>query len=168
MKALYTTVRQWHDRVFSLISHAQSPFLLFVRIYWGWQLWQSGWGKLHNLGKVTDFFTSLSIPASAQMAVLIASVEFFGGILFALGAFSRIISLVLTLNLTMAYILADREALLSIFSDPDKFTAAAPFNFLVASLIVLILGAGQISVDRAITYLAGVRGAKQSQRSIAV
>lgn len=168
MKALFTTVRQWHDRVFRLISHAQSPFLLFVRIYWGWQLWQSGWGKLHNLDKVTDFFASLGIPAPAQMAVFIACVEFFGGILFALGAFSRIISLVLTVNLTMAYILADREALFSIFSDPDKFTAAAPFNFLVASLIVLIFGAGQICVDRVVTYLGEVRGAKQSQRSITV
>lgn len=168
MKALYTTIRQWHDRFFGLISFAQSPFLLFVRIYWGWQLWQSGWGKLHNLEKVTEFFASLNMPAPAQMAVFIACVEFFGGILFALGAFSRITSLVLAINLTMAYLLADREALFSIFSDPDKFTAAAPFNFLVASLIVLIFGAGAICVDRAVTYLAEVRGAKQSQRSIAV
>jgi len=168
MKALLTTVGQWHDRVFSLISHAQSPFLLLVRIYWGWQLWQSGWGKLHNLDKVNDFFASLSMPAPAQMAVFIACVEFFGGILFALGAFSRVISLILTVNLTMAYILADREALFSIFSDPDKFIAAAPFNFLVASLIVLIFGAGHICVDRAITHLAEVRGAKQIQRSPAV
>ena len=168
MKALYTAVRQWHDRFFGLISFAQSPFLLFVRIYWGWQLWQSGWGKLHNLGKVTEFFASLNMPAPSQMAVFIACVEFFGGILFALGAFSRITSLVLAINLTMAYLLADREALFSIFSDPDKFTAAAPFNFLVASLIVLIFGAGAICVDRAVTYLTEVRGAKQSQRSIAV
>lgn len=168
MKALYTTIRQWHDRFFGLISFAQSPFLLFVRIYWGWQLWQSGWGKLHNLDKVTEFFASLNMPAPAPMAAFIACVEFFGGILFALGAFSRITSLVLTINLTMAYLLADREALFSIFSDPDKFTAAAPFNFLVASLIVLTFGAGAICVDRAVTYLAEVRGAKQSQRSIAV
>ena len=168
MKALYTNVRQWHDRLFGLISYAQSPFLLFVRIYWGWQLWQSGWGKLHNLEKVTEFFTSLNMPAPAQMAVFIACVEFFGGILFALGAISRVTALILTVNLTMAYLLADREALFSIFSDPDKFTAAAPFNFLVASLIVLIIGAGKISVDRAITYLAEDRGANQSQRSIAV
>lgn len=168
MKALYSTIRQWHDRFFGLISFAQSPFLLFVRIYWGWQLWQSGWGKLHNLEKVTEFFASLNMPAPAEMAVFIACVEFFGGILFALGAFSRITSLVLAINLAMAYLLADREALFSIFSDPDKFTAAAPFNFLVASLIVLIFGAGAICVDRAVTYLAEVRGAKQSQRSIAV
>lgn len=168
MNALYTKVRQWHDRFFGLISYAQSPFLLFVRIYWGWQLWQSGWGKLHNLDKVTEFFASLSMPAPSKVAVFIACVELFGGILFALGAFSRIIALVLTVNLTMAYILADREALFSVFTDPDKFTAAAPFNFLVASLIVLIFGAGQICVDRVVTYLIEVRGAKQSQRSIAV
>ena len=96
MNALYTKVWQWHDRFFGLISYAQSPFLLFVRIYWGWQLWQSGWGKLHNLDKVTEFFTGLNMLAPAQMALFIACVEFFGGILFALGAFSRITSLVLT------------------------------------------------------------------------
>ena len=168
MKALYTTVRLWHDRFFGLISNGQSPFLLFVRIYWGWQLWQSGWGKLHNLDKVTEFFASLNMPAPAQVALFIACVEFFGGILFALGVFSRVTALILTVNLTMAYILADREALFSIFSDPDKFTAAAPFNFLVASLIVLIFGAGQICVDRLVTYLTEVRDANQSQRSIAV
>jgi len=162
MNALFTKVRQWHDRACALISYAQSPFLLFVRIYWGWQLWQSGWGKLHNLDKVTEFFTSLNMPAPAQTAVFIACVEFFGGILFALGAFSRLTSLVLTVNLTMAYILADHEALFSIFSDPDKFTAAAPFNFLVASLIVLIFGAGRISVDAALAFFDGSTRAKHA------
>jgi putative oxidoreductase len=162
MNALFRKVRQWHDRVFALISYAQSPFLLFVRVYWGWQLWQSGWGKLHNLDKVTEFFTSLNMPAPAQMAVFIACVELFGGILFALGAFSRLTSLVLTVNLTMAFILADREALFSIFSDPEKFTAAAPFNFLVASLIVLIFGAGMISVDGALAFFSGSARVKQA------
>lgn len=168
MNGLFTKLRHLHDRVFALLSYVQSPLLLFVRVYWGWQLWQSGWGKLQNLGKVTEFFTSLNMPAPSQMAVFIACVEFFGGILFALGAFSRITSMVLTVNLTMAYILADREALFSIFSDPDKFTAAAPFNFLVASLTVLIFGAGNLCVDKGIQYLVELRGAKQPERSIAV
>jgi putative oxidoreductase len=47
----------------------------------------------------------------------------------------------------VAYVTADREALLSIFSDPDKFMAAAPFTFLFASLLVLIFGAGKVSAD---------------------
>src|SRR4029077_14549277 len=147
MNALYTKVRQWHDWFFGLISYAQSPFLLFVRIYWGWQLVQSGWGKLHNLDKVTEFFTSLNLPMPAQMALSISCLEFFGGIFLALGLLSRLTALVLTVNMIMAYVIADRKALRSFFSDPDKFSAAAPYVFLIASLIVLIFGPGKVSLD---------------------
>jgi|SRR5215831_9749584 len=168
MSPLFARITKLRDRFFALIAYAQSPFLLFVRLYWGWQLWQSGWGKLHNLDKVSDFFSSLNLPAPGRMAIFIACVEFFGGILLALGAFSRVTSLVLTVNLTMAYVLADREALFSIFSDPDKFMAAAPFTFLFASLLVLIFGAGKLSADKAVGYILEQRGARQPERSIAV
>ncbi len=147
MSALVNKLAGLHDRVFTSVSRLQSPFLLLVRLYWGWQLTQSGWGKLHNLEKVTEFFGSLNLPLPAQMAVFIACVEFFGGILFALGLLSRVTSLVLTVNMLMAYITADREAFLSFFSEPDKFSAAAPYVFLIASLIVLIFGPGKISAD---------------------
>jgi putative oxidoreductase len=166
MGALLKTVRDMHGRFFAVVSLAQSPLLLCIRVYWGWQLWQSGWGKLHNLDKVTDFFASLHMPAPGKMAFLIACIEFFGGIFFALGAFSRITSLVLTVNLAMAYILADREALLSAFSDPDKFTAAAPFNFLVAAVLILIFGAGKLSVDTVLDRVLEHREAKQVGRSV--
>ena len=136
-----------HDRFFALLSLLQSPFLLLVRLYWGWQLVESGWGKLHNLGKVTEFFTSLNLPMPAQMAVFISCVEFFGGLLLAIGLFSRMTALVLTINMVMAYLTADREALFSIISDPDKFYAAAPYVFLIASLIILIFGPGNFCVD---------------------
>jgi putative oxidoreductase len=53
----------------------------------------------------------------------------------------------LTVNMLVAYVTADREALGSIFSDPGKFYAADPYTFLFASLIVLIFGAGYLSVD---------------------
>src|SRR6202158_3076885 len=147
MSSLINKLTNLHDRFFALVSLLQSPFLLLVRLYWGWQLVQSGWGKLHNLGKVTDFFTSLNLPMPAQMAVFISCVEFFGGIFLALGLLSRLTALVLTVNLITAYVTADREALFSIFSDPDKFYAAAPYTFLVASLIVLILGPGKLCLD---------------------
>jgi len=146
-----------HDRFFALLSLLQSPFLLLVRLYWGWQLVESGWGKLHNLGKVTEFFTSLNLPMPAQMAVFISCVEFFGGLLLAIGLFSRMTALVLTINMVMAYLTADREALFSIISDPDKFYAAAPYVFLIASLIILIFGPGKFCVDyllRRFTHLA--------------
>jgi putative oxidoreductase len=147
MKPPLLRLRRLYKRFFAAVDYLHSPFLLAVRLYWGWQLVQSGWGKLHNLPKVTDFFTSLNLPMPAQMAVFISCVEFFGGIFLALGLLSRLTALGLTVNMLMAYVTADREALLSVFSDPDKFSAAAPYTFLIASLIVLVFGPGKIAVD---------------------
>jgi putative oxidoreductase len=165
MKNLWTRVRQLHDRFLKLVSYLQSPFLLFVRLYWGWQLIQSGWGKLHHLPNVTEFFTSLGLPMPGQTALAISCLEFFGGIFLALGLLSRPTALVLTVNMIVAYITADREALLSIFSDPDKFYAAAPYTFLVASLIILIFGPGQIALDTLLGLVTGTPAAEESRSS---
>jgi putative oxidoreductase len=162
MSKLLSKALQWHCQFFTLVSYLQSPFLLLVRLYWGWQLAQSGWGKLHHLSNVGEYFATLGLPMPAQMAVFIACVEFFGGIFLALGLASRITGLVLTVNLTMAYVIGDREALFSIFSDPDKFAAAAPFAFLVVSLIVLIFGGGRISADTVMVSLFGSTQLKQA------
>ncbi len=131
----------------------QSAFLLFVRLYWGWQFAVDGWGKLHNLPRVTEYFGSLGLPAPGPTACFISILELVGGVLLALGLGSRLIALLLTGNMTVAYITGDREALLSIFSDPDKFSAAAPFTFLMASLIVLIFGPGRFSLDALIEHV---------------
>src|SRR5258708_39011429 len=155
MKPPLLRLRRLYKRFFAAFDYVQSPFLLLIRLYWGWQLIQSGWGKLHNLPKVTDFFTSLNLPVPAQMAVFISCVEFFGGIFLALGLLSRLTALVLTVNMIMAYITADREALRSIFSDPDKFYAAAPYVFLIASLIILIFGPGKLCLDTLLERLLG-------------
>lgn len=135
----------------------QSPFLLAIRLYWGWQLAQSGWGKLHHIPQVTEFFTSLNIPFSHANAVFVSNLEFFGGILLILGLASRLTGLVLTGNMLVAYVTADREALSSIFSDPGKFYAADPYTFLFASLIVLVFGAGYLSIDAIFARLAAER-----------
>ena len=129
-------------------SSLQSPFLLVVRLYWGWQFMQTGWGKFHNLARVAQFFTSLGIPFPHANAVLVASIEFFGGALLIIGLGSRIVGLVLSFNMLVAYITADREALSSIFSSPGKFYGADPYTFLFAALLVLIFGAGLFSLDR--------------------
>jgi putative oxidoreductase len=132
------------------LSCLQWPFLLAVRLYWGWQFAQAGWGKLHNIAKVTAFFTSLNIPFPGFNAHFIAGLEFFGGILLILGLGTRFVGFLLAANMFVAYWTADREALGSIFSDPGKFYAADPYTFLFASLIVLIFGAGFLSLDHTI------------------
>jgi len=125
----------------------QSPFLLLVRLYWGWQFAQTGWGKVHNIEKVTNFFTTLGIPFPGVNAHFIAGLELVGGILLILGLAARPIGLILTVNMLVAYFAADWEAFASFLTDPDKFMAATPFPFLWASLMSLIFGAGKLSMD---------------------
>jgi putative oxidoreductase len=164
MRHLLSKLRAVHDRFFQLVSFAQSPFLLFVRLYWGWQLAQSGWGKLHNLGQVTDYFTTLNLPFPAHMALFIACVEFFGGILFAVGLLSRMTALVLTINLIVAFVLGDHDAFVSFISDPDKFIAAAPYTFLFASVLVLIFGPGKLCLDTLLRRFAFFSGESEGSR----
>jgi putative oxidoreductase len=130
-----------------MLSRLQSPFLLAVRLYWGWQFAQTGWGKMHDIAKIIAFFTSLNIPFPALNAHFIAGLEFFGGILLILGLGTRIVGFFLAANMFVAYWTADHEALVSIFSDPGKFYVADPYTFLFASLLVLIFGAGFLSLD---------------------
>jgi putative oxidoreductase len=136
-----------YDLLIRVASSLQSVFLLAVRLYWGWQFAQTGWGKLHNIPHVTQFFGSLGIPLPGFNAWFISLLEFVGGILLALGFGSRLLALLCVVDMLVAYIAADREALLSFFSAPDKFAAASPFVFLIAWLIILIFGPGKISLD---------------------
>ena len=136
-----------YSRVASALSSLQSVMLLAVRLYWGFQFAQTGWGKLHNLAKITGFFASLNIPFPSINAPFVAALEFVGGVLLMLGLFSRPIALLLACNMFVAYWTADREALSAVFSDPGKFYAADPYTFLFASLMVLIFGSGLFAVD---------------------
>jgi putative oxidoreductase len=143
-------MKRWLETYFGIsgkISLLQSPFLLAIRLYWGWQFAQNGWGKLHNLAKITDYFTSLNIPFPAASAHFIAALEFFGGLLLIVGLGTRLVGLLLAANMMVAYWTADHDALVSVLSDPGKFYIADPYTFLFASLMVLIFGAGLLSFD---------------------
>ena len=128
-------------------STLQSPFLLLVRVYWGYQFFQAGWGKLQHLGTVVQFFTRLGIPAPSIQAPFVVALEIAGGILLALGLCSRLISLLLAGDMVVAFITADHDAFFGFFSDPDTFVKATPCTFLMAVLIILIFGPGKLSLD---------------------
>lgn len=142
-----STIEKLYRMLVAAGNGSQSAFLLLVRLAWGVQFVGTGWGKLHHLDKVTSFFTDLGIPAPGVNAVFISSLELVGGALLVIGLASRPIALLMTANMLVAYITADREALLSIFSDSDKFFHATPYTFLFASVLILIFGPGKYSVD---------------------
>ena len=147
MNSLFTVVRQLYAGAVHAANYLQSPLLLFVRLYWGIPLAYNGWNKLHNLPRVTEFFSSLGLPAPGFTAAFVATFECIGGALLVIGLGSRLISLMLTVDMLMAYIMADREALSSFISNPDKFTAADPYGNLFAALLILIFGPGLLALD---------------------
>ena len=136
-----------YRRAVPVLLPLQSVMLLAVRLYWGFQFAQTGWGKLHNPARITGFFASLNIPFPGFNAPFVSMLEFVGGILLMFGLFSRPIAFLLACNLFVAHWTADHEALASIFSDPGKFYVADPYTFLFASLMVLVFGSGLFAAD---------------------
>lgn len=136
-------------RLRALLSTLQNPLLLAIRLYWGWQFCQDGWGKLTHLDRVTQFFTTLNLPAPGATALLVALVELGGGILFTLGLASRLVSLVLFVNMTMAYLSVpdDRVNFSHVFSKPEDFYGATPYTYWFAALLILVLGPGFYALD---------------------
>ena len=129
------------------ISCLQSPLLLVIRLYWGWQFFQTGKGKLMNLDRTAGFFQSLNIPHPHLNAIMAGCTECFGGLCLLLGLGSRILTIPLIFTMSIAYLTAESDALHAIFSDPDKFVSAAPFEFMFAAIIVLVFGPGKFSLD---------------------
>ena len=145
------TIRNAVVRAYELLvtvaNFLQSPFLLALRLYFFWQLFLTGKGKLSNIGKIIDYFSSLGIPAPGLNAYFVSALECFGSLLLIIGLASRPLALLIVISMSVAYVTADFEAVSSIFSDPDKFVKADPFPFLLAALIVLVFGPGLLSID---------------------
>jgi len=128
----------------------QSPLLLVLRLYWGWQFHVTGMGKLKHLDKTAEFFKTLHIPYPTFNACLAGGTEFIGGLLLLLGLGSRLVCLPLIFVMIIAYLTAELDTVRTILHDPDKFVSAAPFLFMLVAMIVFAFGPGAFSLDRLI------------------
>ena len=147
MNTVRDNIRRAYELLVAGANALRSPLLLALRLYFFWQLFLTGKGKLSNIGKVSEWFTSLGIPLPTLNAYFIGSLECFGSLLLIIGLASRPLSLLIVISMTVAYLAGDFEAISSIFSDPDKFVKADPFPFLFAALIILVFGPGLLSID---------------------
>jgi len=113
----------------------------------------TGWGKLHSLGDVTDFFASLHIPPPGFNARLAASTELFGGILVLVGLATRLAALPLGFTMVVAILTAKR-------ADITGLTALVGFeewSYLVFFIWLAVAGAGPLSLDALAVRLRGRR-----------
>ena len=106
----------------------------------------TGWGKLHTLPDVTDFFASLHIPLPGLNARVAAATEFFGGVLVLVGLCTRLAVLPMAFTMVIAILTAKR-------GDVHGLTDLVGFeewSYLVFFLWLAVAGAGPLSLDRLI------------------
>src|ERR1700733_9373723 len=77
--------------------------LLIIRVAWGWELVESGWGHLHDVDEMAKRFTEWGIPHPVLNVYVSATTEMVGGALWILGLGARIISIPLLFNFCVAY-----------------------------------------------------------------
>jgi putative oxidoreductase len=114
-----------------------------ARLTLGWVFLLSGWGKLHHLPEVIEFFRSLGIPAPEIQAPFAAGVEFVCGGLLLLGLFSRLASVPLVVVMIVAIATARGEELTSM----GALFGFIEFLYIVLLLYIAIEGPGALSLD---------------------
>jgi putative oxidoreductase len=115
----------------------------------------TGWGKLHNLEKITGFFTELGIPAPGFNAVLASCAELVCGALILVGLLTRLASLPLIVVMTVAILTAKRGEIGGL-SDLLGFVETL---YIVLLAWLATAGPGPLSLDRvAVRALGGAAG----------
>jgi putative oxidoreductase len=126
-----------------------------ARLTLGWVFFQSGWGKLHNLPRVIEYFGSLGVPSPQIAAPFSASMEFLCGSLLLLGLATRVASLPLMGVMAVALWTAKRpdiESLTDLFGQEE---------YLYIGLLLWLgaYGGGPLSLDRLVNARLNRSGA---------
>lgn len=116
---------------------------LLARVTLGVLFASTGWGKVHDLDKVTGFFTELGIPFPHVNAVMVSFVELVGGGLLLVGLGSRLAALPLMASMAVAILTAQRD---NVHGLPDLF-GLVEWTYLALLLWVALAGPGKASLD---------------------
>jgi putative oxidoreductase len=147
MNPFIKTLRRYYRLLVNGANHLQSPLLLVLRVYFFYQLFFIGQGKLSHIDKIADYFSTLGIPLPLFNAYLAGATETLGSLFIIVGLATRLACVPVTFTMIIAYLTAESEAVKSFFSDPDKFVKADPFPYLICALIILVFGPGKFSLD---------------------
>lgn len=131
-------------RLLGLIEKVSWLGPLLARITVGVVFAVTGWGKLHNLEKVTQFFESLKIPLPHANAVFIGSLELVGGCLLVLGLMSRLVALPLMTTMVVAIITAKAEEVTGL----GDLLRLSEWMYLITFAWIALAGPGRASLDQ--------------------
>jgi putative oxidoreductase len=116
---------------------------LLGRLAVGLLFLSTGWGKVHDIDKVTGFFTRLGIPAPHFHAILVGYSELLCGGALVVGLLTRLATLPLVVSMIVAILTAKRPDLHGLFD----LVGFDEFTYLIVLVMIAILGPGAVSVD---------------------
>lgn len=112
------------------------------RVFCGVVFLIHGTPKIFNLEGTSMFFADVGVPA--WMAVPVAILEFFGGILLIAGFLTRVLAALFAVEMLGAALVVHRTAGWDVFGGGYEYNIA----LIVLLSTVLLLGPGPLSVDR--------------------
>lgn len=119
--------------------------LLILRVVLGVTFFLHGWQKLNEwtVAGTTESFTQMGVPAPELMAPIITWLEFIGGVSLIIGAATRIVGILLALDMVGAVALVHGSA--------GFFAANGGFEFVLllgaSALALALTGPGAYAVD---------------------
>ena len=125
------------------------------RIFCGAVFLIHGTPKIFNLQDTSNAFAGMGLPS--WLAVPIAVLEFFGGILLMAGFLSRVLAVVFMFEMGVAGVVVHLPAGWDVFQFGDPMARGYEYNLALILLLlaVILLGPGPVSVDGAISRRRG-------------
>jgi len=156
--SLTKTIQHARRHARSLARRGEFIGPLLARLTVGYAFVESGWGKVHNLDAVTQFFTELGIPAAAFQAVFVSYVELIAGSLLLLGLATRVAAVPLIGTMLVALGTA-KAADISSYSD---LIGTIELCYAVLLAWLALAGGGKASIDHALARRAATPAADHS------
>jgi len=134
---------------------------LLTRITLGYAFFLTGRGKLEHFEDTVGFFATQRVPFPELNAAFVSRLEFYGGILLALGLLTRIVSAGLASTMVVALI-TEWEQFLRTWSPSPTVEALGPtdissFVFLLFLGWLVLYGPGWMSLDGLLSKWLGIK-----------
>ena len=131
------------DQGLGIAKKAEWVALLVARLTVGVEFVSTGWGKVHNLAKVTAYFGELGIPAPGLNATFASFTELICGSLLVIGLGSRLAACPLIVTMIVAIITAKKDELHGV----TDLVGFVEWTYIAILLVVAVFGPGIASVD---------------------
>jgi putative oxidoreductase len=125
------------------------PYLALVpRVWMGANMIVHGYPKLKNIKETaTETKQTLGIPAKATYTA--AVLEFFGGIFLIIGLIVPIVALFFAIFM-IANVIIKKRKMNAAYISTSKASYEIDITYLIISIILIVLGAGSLSIDSVI------------------